>query len=228
MLWTSHCCFQYHKYRRPFSKIKTRFIWKWKSPWSHLTRVADSTWVLLPMYLGTTRHGTALTFLDTRVPTRWNPTVIPRGPCSKKGETGRIVRGRGWSIWTHAPGATRGSRSVITSASLSFCPPALPRVPLDLLRVRTRRTRVLSRAWGRERGGILAQRTRTWSLVEVHTNSERRGMGLHYVGVSTNTHARLRKRLRGADAMLKRGNRPRTPHAFARPPLLLYTRHTSA
>lgn len=74
-----------------------------------------------------------------------------------------------------------------------------------------------------------------WLNVHAHDRSSKcilildaEGMGLHYVGVSTNTHARLRKRLREADAMLKRGTRPRTPNAFARPPLLLHTRHTSA
>jgi len=118
---------------------------------------------------GMARRSTTLTFLDTRVPTRmrWNPTVIPRGPCSRKGETGRIVRGRGWSIWTHAPGATRGSRSVITSAPLSLF--RIPLDPLDLHRVRTRRTRctrVLSRVWGRERGG-----SSLWLNVHAHDRS---------------------------------------------------------
>ena len=168
---------------------------------------------------GMARRSTTLTFLDTRVPTRmrWNPTVIPRGPCSRKGETGRIVRGRGWSIWTHAPGATRGSRSVITSASLSLF--RIPLDPLDLHRVRTRRTRctrVLSRVWGRERGGILSGSTYTHMIArpQVHTNSECRGMGLHYVGVSTNTHARLRKRL-GLTSRSGRNaeERESTPHA---------------
>jgi len=87
--------------------------------------------------------------------------------------------------------------------SLVVSPLAPP--PPDFLRVCTRRTRVLARARKRTRRDLF------WLNVHAHDRSSKCilipdavGMGLHYVGVSTNTHARLRKRLRGADAMLKR------------------------
>lgn len=89
---------------------------------------------------------------------------------------------------------------------------------------------MLARARGRGRGGMLAER---W---HAHDRSSKcilipdawgDGVTLcrcvyEHARATTKEAARLR------DAMLKRGNRPRTPHAFARPPLLLYTRHTSA
>lgn len=180
--------------------------------------------------------GAALTFLDTGVYTgALKSNGIPRGPCSRKGEIGWIVRekwGRGSGrIWTHAPGATRGSRSVITSASLVLSPSyhySRAYHPLDLLHVHTRRTRVpLTRGEGRRRGMMPGSTcTHMIALVEVHANSGCKGMGLHYVGVSTNTHARLSAR--EARVSWREGIDPCTPHAFARPPLLLHTRHTSA
>lgn len=75
---------------------------------------------------------------------RYPPGAVFQERWNRVDCTGEWGRGSG-RIWTHAPGATRGSRSVITSASLVLSPSyhySRAYHPLDLLHVHTRRTRV--------------------------------------------------------------------------------------
>jgi len=100
--------------------------------------------------------------------------------------------------------------------SLSFAYPWIPWISIAFVRD-VHGVHVCSRACEEENEeALLSGSTYTHMIArpQVHTNSECRGMGLHYVGVSTNTHARLRKRL-GLTSRSGRNaeERESTPHA---------------
>lgn len=196
-----------------------------KGPWSRLTRRV--------------RHPTfnvsALTFLDTGA---LKSNGIPRGPCSRKGEIGWIARederGRGWSdLDARAGGNQRLALcnhfclSLVLSPSYR-CYTGLPPPGSSSSSSSSRpyETHTCARAGREGKEG--------WCRLNVHA---------HHLGSSKCilipdagdgitlcrcVYEHARATAREARVSWREGIDPCTPHAFARPPLLLLTRHTSA